>query len=128
MQHFCFLFFHSCSLPSRERHSLLLTSLRNPLTRQQGTSVTVTIDGKEYGGYYAWGETEEKENYCWNTYKWCNDSLSTLTKYCTDDSYGIIVDNKTILDPEDDVAHVKWGGSWRMPTIDEYKELIYNCS
>ena len=83
---------------------------------------------EEYGGYYAWGETEEKENYCWNTYKWCNDSLSTLTKYCTDDSYGIIVDNKTILDPEDDVAHVKWGGSWRMPTIDEYKELIYNCS
>ena len=51
-----------------------------------------------------------------------------MTKYCTDDSYGIIVDNKTILDPEDDVAHVKWGGSWRMPTIDEYKELIYNCS
>ena len=83
---------------------------------------------EEYGGYYAWGETEEKENYCWNTYKWCNDSLSTLTKYCTDDSCGIIVDNKTILDPEDDVAHVKWGGSWRMPTIDEYKELIYNCS
>ena len=83
---------------------------------------------EEYGGYYAWGETEEKENYCWNTYKWCNDRLSRLTKYCTDDSCCIIVDNKTILDLEDDVAHVKWGGSWRMPTIDEYKELIYNCS
>lgn len=74
---------------------------------------------EEYGGYYAWGETEEKENYCWNTYKWCNDSLSTLTKYCTDDSYGIIVDNKTILDPEDDVAHVKWGGCEAVSAADD---------
>jgi hypothetical protein len=24
---------------------------------------------EEYGGYYAWGETEEKENYDWSTYK-----------------------------------------------------------
>ena len=29
---------------------------------------------------------------------------------------------------EDDVAHVKWGGSWRMPTADEIDELIHNCT
>ena len=63
----------------------------------------------EYGGYYAWGETEEKSNYDWSTYKWCNGSKDTMTKYCTDSSYGT-VDNKTVLEPEDDVAHVKWGG------------------
>ena len=82
---------------------------------------------EEYGGYYAWGETEEKEDYYWETYKWCNGSYDTMTKYCTSSSYGT-VDNKTVLDPEDDVAHVKWGGDWRMPTTEEQQELIYNCS
>ena len=82
---------------------------------------------EEYGGYYAWGETEEKDYYDWSTYKYCNGSSSTLTKYCTSSYYGT-VDNKTVLDPEDDVAHVKWGGSWRMPTSDEINELFNNCS
>ena len=82
---------------------------------------------EEYGGYYAWGETEEKENYDWSTYKWCNGSDETLTKYCKNTSYGT-VDNKTVLDLEDDVAHVKWGGSWRMPTKAEQDELCNKCS
>ena len=50
-----------------------------------------------------------------------------MTKYCTNSSYGT-VDNKTVLDPEDDVAHVKWGGSWRMPTGAEQDELRNNCT
>ena len=82
---------------------------------------------EEYGGYYAWGETEEKENYYWSTYKWCNDSENTMTKYCRESYYGT-VDNKTVLDPEDDVAHVKWGGSWRMPTKAEQDELRTKCT
>ena len=80
-----------------------------------------------YGGYYAWGETEEKDDYEWSAYKWCNGSEYTMTKYCTDSNYGT-VDNKTVLDLEDDVAHVKWGGSWRMPTAEELLELINNCA
>ena len=82
---------------------------------------------EEYGGYYAWGETEEKDNYDWSTYKWCNGSSDTMTKYCTSSSDGT-VDNKTVLDPEDDVAHVKWGGNWRMPTKAEQDELRNNCT
>ena len=82
---------------------------------------------EDYGGYYAWGETEEKSNYSWSTYKWCNGSYDTMTKYCTDSYYGT-VDNNTTLDLSDDVAHVKWGGSWRMPTLDEINELINDCS
>lgn len=39
-----------------------------------------------------------------------------------------IGDGKSVLDPEDDAAHVKWGGNWRMPTYDECKELIENCT
>ncbi len=82
---------------------------------------------EEYGGYYAWGETEEKSNYDWSTYKWCNGSENSMTKYCTDSDNGT-VDNKTVLDPEDDVAHVKWGGTWRMPTKAEQDELRNNCT
>ena len=82
---------------------------------------------EEYGRYYAWGATEEKRDYCWDTYKWCNGSFYTLTKYCTDSNYGR-VDNKTVLDLEDDVAHVEGGGSWRTPTYDEIEELINKCT
>ena len=82
---------------------------------------------EDYGDYYAWGETEEKSDYSWSTYKWCNGSYDTQTKYCIDSDYGT-VDNKTVLDPEDDVAHVKWGGTWRMPTLDEQNELREKCT
>lgn len=84
---------------------------------------------EEYGDYYAWGETETKSTYDLSTYKWCNGSRTTMTKYCTSSSYGT-VDNKTTLDPEDDVAHVKWGGDWRMPTMEELNELrdTNNCT
>lgn len=85
------------------------------------------LSPEEYGGYYAWGETENKSDYSWSTYKWCNGSETGLTKYNTDSNYGI-VDNKTILDIEDDVAHVKWGGNWRMPTKEEQDELREKCT
>ena len=76
-----------------------------------------------YGDYYAWGETEIMENYSWGTYKWCNGDYDKLTKYNTSASCGT-VDNRTALDSEDDVAHVKLGGKWRMPTSSELDELI----
>lgn len=82
---------------------------------------------EDYGDYFAWGETETKSYYDWTTYKWCNGSKETLTKYCTDSHYGT-VDGKTVLDPEDDAAHANWGGEWRMPTQDEIKELKDNCT
>ena len=83
---------------------------------------------EEYGDYFAWGETTPKETYSWETYKWCKGGYQlTLTKYCSNSSYGT-VDNKTVLDPEDDAAQANWGGTWRMPTIDEYKELVNKCT
>ena len=81
---------------------------------------------EEYGDYYAWGETETKSGYSWSTYKWGTSSTS-LTKYNTNSSNGT-VDNKTVLDPEDDVAHVKLGGNWRMPTDEEWTELMTKCT
>ena len=82
---------------------------------------------EEYGEYFAWGEITTKKNYNWGTYKYCNGSSSTLTKYCTNSNYGI-VDDKTILDLEDDVASVRMGGEWRMPTRIEQEELLNNCT
>lgn len=85
---------------------------------------------EEYGVYFAWGEIEPSFWFydwsSWRSYKWCNGSLTTLTKYNTQKSYGI-VDDKTTLDMEDDAAHANWGGSWRMPTLTEIEELINNC-
>lgn len=72
-----------------------------------------------YGNYYAWGETKPKETYNWSTYQHGNSS-STLTKYNS-------TDGKTTLEPEDDAATVNWGGTWRMPTTDEFTELHENC-
>ena len=82
---------------------------------------------EEYGNYYAWGETTPKTEYNWSTYKWCNGSENTMTKYCTNSDYGT-VDYKTILDPKDDAASVNMGGSWRMPTKGEWMELQEECT
>ena len=83
---------------------------------------------EEFGDYYAWGEVEVKDNYTWETYKYYDVSNKNLTKYNTDKNNSTgYPDNKTTLDPEDDVAHVKWGGNWRMPTKAEFDELRNNC-
>ncbi|MBR5323296.1 MAG: hypothetical protein IKV14_00570 [Muribaculaceae bacterium] len=84
---------------------------------------------EEYGDYFAWGETSPKTTYNWSTYKYCNGSSITMTKYCTDSYYGT-VDNKTTLELSDDAARVNWGGKWRMPTRAEQDELrnTSNCT
>lgn len=85
---------------------------------------------EEYGDYFAWGETESKNDYSWSTYKWCKGSNLSLTKYCNESDYGNegFSDKLTVLTPEDDVAHIKWGGDWRMPTKAEMDELNNYCT
>ncbi len=85
---------------------------------------------EEFGHHFAWGETEPKDVYDWSTYKWCNGSDTTITKYCTNSEYGYngFVDNKTELDLVDDAAYVNWGPSWCMPTFEQQQELYENCS
>ena len=82
---------------------------------------------EEYGDYFAWGEIEPKEVYDLSTYKWCNGSEFSFTKYNTKSLRGT-VDNKTQLDLSDDAAHVNWGGAWRMPTDAELTELLEQCT
>ena len=85
---------------------------------------------EDYGDYFAWGETTTKSTYEWSTYKYCNGSATTLTKYCNKSSYGNngFTDNKTQLELSDDAARVNWGGSWRMPTDVEWTELREQCT
>ena len=124
------LFFTSCSedetISDSKKTSSQYEAVDLGLSVKWATHNVGASKPEEYGGYYAWGETEVKENYTWETYKWCNGSYDTMTKYCTNSNSGT-VDNKTVLDPEDDVAHVKWGGSWRMPTMAEQDELRTKC-
>lgn len=87
---------------------------------------------EEYGGYYAWGEIETKNEYTWYTYKWCTGGYlnldgGKLTKYNNREFLGVI-DEKQQLDPEDDAAHVKLGGKWRIPTKDEFQALQNGCT
>ncbi|MBR5963886.1 MAG: hypothetical protein IK000_07055 [Bacteroidaceae bacterium] len=73
---------------------------------------------EKYGDYFAWGETEgNKDIYFWTTYKHC-DGVSNS-------NHDI---GQNISGTDYDVAHVRWGGDWRMPTVDEFKELVYKCS
>ena len=72
---------------------------------------------EEYGGYYAWGELHEKSNYDWDTYQ-----------YYDQKNGGFIFIGNNISGTQYDVARVKWGGSWRMPTLAECKELINKCT
>ena len=95
---------------------------------------------EESGLYFQWGDTrgytaeqvgnsEGLKAFNWADYKFSIDgsdykfsidgSDSNFSKYNRSDS-------KTVLDPEDDAAHVNMGGNWRMPTFDEYKELCFN--
>jgi hypothetical protein len=96
---------------------------------------------EEAGDHFAWGETETKDNYDLKTYKHSKSGdyrLEDLTKYTFPDNniYAdwyfefnkFIGDNKTILDANDDVAKVNFGGDWRMPNKEEFEELIKECS
>ena len=70
---------------------------------------------EEYGNYYAWGETETKVKYTLDNYKYVVDGV-----YWTDIG-------ANISQTKYDVAHMVWGGAWRMPTLYEFEELKNRC-
>ena len=78
-----------------------------------------------YGFYFAWGETKgykdtaDEKKFTWDDYKFGN--ANEISKYNS-------TDGKTVLDPEDDAATVNMGKEWRMPTYDEYQELMDNTT
>ena len=64
-----------------------------------------------YGGYYAWGETEEKRKYTYDNYKFRKKGIAA----------------SSICGTQYDVARVKWGISWQMPSREQIEELVHKC-
>lgn len=90
------------------------------------SEVNVGAEAPEDCGYYfAWGEVETKESFGDMTYRWGEEY--DLRKYCTTYRYGK-KDDKTSLDAEDDIATVTYGGTWRIPTVEEMNELKTKCT
>lgn len=88
---------------------------------------------EEYGKYFAWGETQTKDDYVWARYKYAEGTTfkdPKLTKYCSQTSYGNngYVDRLSTLLPQDDAATAAWGNGWRMPTRGELEELLSNTT
>ena len=94
-----------------------------------------------YGDYFAWGETEPYYNgdsqspLTWKTGKTAGYNWASYTKFGTFDSsakpdYGFTKYNTTngptILESADDAATANWGSAWRMPTREEWHELVEN--
>lgn len=70
-----------------------------------------------YGGYYAWGETAEKNYYDLRNYAYYNPGKGGFVSLGSDISGTVY-----------DVAHVHWGGSWVMPSQDRIDELMDYCT
>ena len=96
----------------------------------------------EVGEYFAWGETEPKTTYTWANYKWMREGMHTyefITKYTYADKVykynsgviwydgnNFVGDNKKTFADDgytDDAAHQNWGGTWRIPTYEEFEWL-----
>ena len=83
---------------------------------------------EEYGDYFAWGETTPKSTFGAYNYKWYSGGDNhKITKYCSSSDYGT-VDNRTVVEFEDDAAYVNWGPEWSMPYLGHFYELIRNCT
>lgn len=85
---------------------------------------------EEYGDYFAWGEIQPKDIYSLSNYQYSSGNLNKLSKYCNDSEYGDngFTDDLTVLMPEDDAAVANWGEGWRMPTREEWNELLNNTT
>ena len=76
---------------------------------------------EDYGNYYAWGETEPKEEYTRENSLTYGLDISELQ------AQGYI-DSEGNLTPSHDAATANLGGCWRMPTSEEWQELVDNCT
>lgn len=70
----------------------------------------------DFGSYFSWGETEAKDYYDYYTYKYYD-----YTK-------GFINIGDDIAGTSYDVAHVKWGGKWIIPSLEKIKALLNNTT
>ena len=89
-------------------------------------------DVTDYGGSYAWGETESRKDFGMRNYRLGVVNKNYKIKFTKYNSSKTKLkgkpDNKLKMDPEDDAATQKWGDGWRIPTAAEWEELMANCT
>ena len=85
---------------------------------------------EDFGEYYSWGETEEKSTYSPMSYEYCTGvDTDGDGWYDEDEKYTEAEqDFGDIITGTHDVALVKWGESWQIPTLQQFRELLDNCS
>ena len=91
---------------------------------------------EESGDYFAWGETETKASFWWDTYTWMTagqEDWKYINKYtfadnqkdgCWYSNGEFVGDGKKNLSGADDAAAKNWGSQWQMPTQAQFEELI----
>lgn len=80
-----------------------------------------TTDPTKPGDYYAWGETSTKKKYYSDNYKhFKTDGGIKVLKYNEKDG-------KTVLDLNDDAARANIGAGYRIPTKEDWEELLEDC-
>jgi len=90
---------------------------------------------EEYGNFYAWGETQPKNDYSWKTYtlpyeksaadrpvQGDNGFKDKLTSCRLTGPYSMDTETMNLL-PEDDAATINWGQKWSIPTQEQWSEL-----
>ena len=85
-----------------------------------------------FGDYYAWGEVDVKNDYSWKQYKFRlrGDIVDEIvfSEYFTGTSNNPVINiNRHRLKLCDDVANIKLGGKWRIPTDRDWSQLIDKC-
>ena len=81
------------------------------------------------GDYFAWGEIEAKSNYDWENYFDIVTVKKDIYGNYTKPTFKIYhVNAKTsIIGTNRDVAYVKWGYPWKMPSKEQLEELVREC-
>lgn len=141
----------SANYPAASASYTILVEVENQHNGHEYVDLGVVVDGKkilwaktnmgaekpaDYGDYYAWGETETKSNYSEKTYKYyqyleevpgTEDPVTGIVSGGNPAGYQYIDIGDDIAGTAYDVAHVKWQGEWRMPSLKEQKALISQC-
>lgn len=80
-----------------------------------------TAEPTQPGNYYAWGELSTKKEYYSSNYKHFKvKSNIEVLKYNEKDG-------KTVLDLNDDAARANIGAGYRIPTKEDWEELLEDC-
>lgn len=110
----------SCSKKDNNNSNNRLPEFTVPLSEDAGTAVDLGLSvkwaDKNLSGYYGWGIVEPL------------GSREDPSDYQKEHEYPGNGYRDVISASEYDAARMNWGGSWRMPTYDEFQELQDKCT